>query len=166
MNIRGHELPGSVQSGTMYEVYVMRTVCASECALSEPGGSCVGSLCVPGVWSCGYEVCTCALCVRELILECELREVKSPRLALGLDHPTRFSPAGPRPLQVQADRPNPPSRNEVTSPTKSTRGWRPLVTRRRPRRSPEVVTGAGMVRPQSGAPRGRGVPGGPSYSCR
>lgn len=106
MNIRGHELPGSVQSGTMYEVYVMRTVCASECALSEPGGSCVGSLCVPGVWSCGYEVCTCALCVRELILECELREVKSPRLALGLDHSTRFSPAGPG-----------PSRSRPTAPT-------------------------------------------------
>lgn len=101
MNIRGHELPGSVQRGAVYEVYGMQTVCASECALCEPGGSCIGSLCVPGVWSCGYEVCACALCVRELILECELWEVKSPAVGSGSGPPhpllSRRPPAPPGP---------------------------------------------------------------------
>ncbi|KAI5139572.1 Low-Density Lipoprotein Receptor Class A Domain-Containing Protein 2 [Manis pentadactyla] len=38
---------------------------------------------------------------------------------------------------VLANSSNPPNREEVTSPTKSTRGWRPLVSRHRPQKGPD-----------------------------
>lgn len=107
MNIRGRELPGSVQSGTVYEVCYANCVCQS--AVCKPGGSCVGSLCVPGVWSRVYEVYACAVCMREWMLECEVREVKSPRLALGLDRATHFSPAGPGPSVSRPTAPTHPA---------------------------------------------------------
>lgn len=56
MDIRGRELPGSVQSGAVYEMCMRGTVCARECAVCEPGGLCIGSLCVPGLWSRVHEV--------------------------------------------------------------------------------------------------------------
>ena len=55
------------------------------------------------------EVCACAVCVREWMLECEVREVKSPRLALGLNRPTGFSPAGPGPSGSRPTAPTHPA---------------------------------------------------------
>ena len=66
-------------------------------------------LCVPGVWSSVYEVCACAMCKREWMLESEVQEVKSPRLALGLDRPTRFSLAGPGPSGFRQTAPTHPA---------------------------------------------------------
>lgn len=68
--------------------------------------------------------------------------------------------ARPQPPPSLRTSPHPPNRKEETSPTKSTRGWRPLVTRRRPRKSPEDATGPVIGR-RTGPPRAMAPPVGP-----